>query len=223
MLARHDVAGHGTKRDRELVEVVDLRRPQRLARDDHVDDLALHEPDGQLELAVVETRLLIDEKRIVVALAPERLQLARRDVQERRLPLEAVDEVLEVRDAHAGDVESADDGADARARDVVDRHSQLLERLQHADVRAAARAAAGQHETDLRSRARRTDRRLRRLRERGSGRRARHCERDGKPQALSEASSHDAVPRSARFAWGCMMPERPGGDPVAASTIMRAR
>ena len=35
---------------------VDLRRAQRLARDDHVDDLALHEPDRQLELAVVQTR-----------------------------------------------------------------------------------------------------------------------------------------------------------------------
>ncbi len=85
-LARHDIAGHGAERDRELVEVVDLRRPQRLARDDHVDDLALHEPERQLELAVVEPGLLIDEERVVVALAPERLQLARRDVEERRSP-----------------------------------------------------------------------------------------------------------------------------------------
>ena len=52
-LARHEVAGHGAKRNRELVEVVDLRRAQGLARDDHVDDLTLHEPYGQLELAVV--------------------------------------------------------------------------------------------------------------------------------------------------------------------------
>ena len=80
-LARHDVGGHGAERDRELVEVVDLRRAQRLERDDHVDDLALHEPDGSLNPPAFKPGLLTDEERVVVALAPERLQLARRDVQ----------------------------------------------------------------------------------------------------------------------------------------------
>ena len=56
---------------------------------------------------------------------------------------------------HARGIEPADDGAHAGARDGVDRDAQLLERLQHADVREPARAAAGQHEPDARPRGRR--------------------------------------------------------------------
>ena len=141
-LARHDVAGDGAERDRELIEALHLRGPQRLARDDHVDDLTLHEADRQLELAVVQARLLVDEEEIVVALAAKRLQLPRHRVQERGFPLEALDELLELRDAHSRDVETTDDCADAGTGHVVDGHAQLLERLQDPDVSAAARAAA---------------------------------------------------------------------------------
>ena len=100
-------------------------------------------PTGNSNSPSFKTRLLVDEKRVVVALTPERFELPRRHVQERRLPLEALDQLLELGDAHAGDVEAADDGADAGTRDPIDGHAQLLERLEHADVRAAACTAAG--------------------------------------------------------------------------------
>ena len=47
-------------------------------------------------------------------------------------------------------IQPADDRADARAGDVVDRDVHFFERLEHADMRHAARAAAAQHEADLR-------------------------------------------------------------------------
>jgi hypothetical protein len=136
--------------------------------------LALHEPGRQLELAVVETGLLVDEERVIVALASKRFQLARRDVQESLFPFEAFDELFEVRDAHARDVEPAHRGANARAGKVIHGHTQLFERLQYSDVRAAARAATRQYETDLRPRLRHTD--GRRLRERSARHRARQNE-----------------------------------------------
>ena len=50
-----------------------------------------------------------------------------------------------------GGVAGADQRAHAGARDAVDRHAHLLEHLEHADVRAALRAAAGEHEPDTRA------------------------------------------------------------------------
>ena len=48
----------------------------------------------------------------------------------------------------AGGDAGADDRADAGAADEVDRHAGLAQRAHHADVREAARAAAGEHEAD---------------------------------------------------------------------------
>jgi hypothetical protein len=52
--------------------------------------------------------------------------------------------------AHATGVEPADNGAHAGAGDCIDRHVQPVERLEHANVRGATCAAAGQHEPDAR-------------------------------------------------------------------------
>src|SRR5512143_2050613 len=68
MLARSDVAGHGAERNQQPIEVVHLRRAQRLARQDRVDDLTLHEAHGQTKLAADEPGLLVDEEQVVVAL-----------------------------------------------------------------------------------------------------------------------------------------------------------
>ena len=45
-----------------------------------------------------------------------------------------------------------DDAAHAGAADIIERHARLLQRLQHADMGKAARAAARQHDVDRRAR-----------------------------------------------------------------------
>ena len=169
----------------------------RLARQHHVDDLALNEADRQLELAAIEARLLIDQIQIVVALAVIRLQLARRDVQERRFPLEALDQLLHLRDRHAGDVEAAHDRADAGAGDFVDRHAQLRQRLQDADVRAAACAAAREREPYRRPAVRGMRRRI--VGRGGLRRRVRRRQRRGEQQRERRAAAQ-AAPASGRVA-----------------------
>ena len=52
-------------------------------------------------------------------------------------------------DRHAARVRAATSCAHAGPGDAVDRHAQLLEHLEDADVRGAARAAAGQDEATL--------------------------------------------------------------------------
>ena len=49
-----------------------------------------------------------------------------------------------------GRIGAGNQGAHAGAGDAVDRHAQFLEHFEDADVRRAARAAATQHEADLR-------------------------------------------------------------------------
>ena len=52
--------------------------------------------------------------------------------------------------AEAARVQTADHGAHAGAGNRIDRNVQLLEDLEHADVRRTARTAAGEHEADAR-------------------------------------------------------------------------
>ena len=80
---------------------------------------------------------------------------ARGTVAERGIPVNAAHHRVDLVRRHARGIETADHGAHAGARDGVDRDAQLLERLQHADMREPARAAAGQHEPDARPRGRR--------------------------------------------------------------------
>src|SRR5512143_2547919 len=146
--------------------------------------------------AADEPGLLVDEEQVVVALAPERLQLPRRGVQERALPLEARDELLQLRNRHAGGIEAADDRADAGARQIVDGDVQLLERLQHADVRAAARAATGQREPDRAPVLRPGLRGSPALRERSRPRdRQQHRQYESELQTRRAASVHRVAPR----------------------------
>ena len=50
----------------------------------------------------------------------------------------------------AAGIQPADHRAHAGAGDRIDRHVQLIEHLEHADVRRAARAAAREHQSDAR-------------------------------------------------------------------------
>ena len=67
------------------------------------------------------------------------------------LPVDAGHEFLELGRRQARRVTGADQRAHAGAGDAVDRHMQLLEHLEHADMCAALGAAAGQHEPDARA------------------------------------------------------------------------
>ena len=66
------------------------------------------------------------------------------------VPLDANQELLELCCRYPRRVAGAYQRAHAGARDAVDRHVELLQDLQHADMRATLCAATGQHEADPR-------------------------------------------------------------------------
>src|SRR5579885_861190 len=69
-------------------------------------------------------------------------------VAQRPVPVDRLDESVDLVPRHAGCVESSDQPAHAGASDVVDRYVVLLKPPQHPDVGQAERAAALQHEAD---------------------------------------------------------------------------
>src|SRR6185369_11496877 len=88
------------------------------------------------------------EEVLVFLLATERELGTRRAILERILPVERAHDALDVGRGKTGGIEAADDGAHAGARDRVDGHVQLVQHLQHADMRRAARPPTGKHEAD---------------------------------------------------------------------------
>ena len=105
-------------------------------------------PFGQQEVSAAQAERKFHEEVLVLLLATKRELGARWTILERVLPVERAHDALDVVRGEPGGIEAADDGAHAGARDRVDRDVQLIEHLQHADMRGAARAAAGEHKAD---------------------------------------------------------------------------
>ena len=97
--------------------------------------------DAELELVAVRGTgtLLLDGFEIAAALAADH-----------PLPVDGNEEFFELVGRNPGGITAADERAHAGAGDAIDRHAQLFQHLQHADVRAALRATAREHETDAR-------------------------------------------------------------------------
>ena len=148
--------------------------------DRHAGDHAL----GQCE-AVLDAEFRLEQRLVVVDLAPHRDLLARRRVAEDRVPVGREHRLLHLLRRASRRKCSADDGAHARAGDTADRNPHLFEHLQHADMGDAARAAARQRKADPRLRCRCT------ARDRRDRRRRARCRRCRCPLALGTGSRHN--------------------------------
>lgn len=149
-LAGDDVGGHRPERDRQAQKsstssTASVSRRKMLS----IETPAIS-PFGRCS-PWRSTQLPVDETAVVLGLAPHRHLGAGRRVVEDVAPVRRRDQALHPRDRRSGRVRAADDRPHARARDAVDRHAQVLEDLEHADVRRAARAAAGECERDARA------------------------------------------------------------------------
>ncbi len=149
-LAVLDVRGDGPIGNRQLVEVAHGAHVEREAAQGLSELLTLDESLGQDELAVLEPERKAHEERLIVLLAPEGHFLPGGAIGERVLPVDRAERLFDLARGQARGVQAADNGAHAGAGDGVDRHAQLLEHLQHADVSSATRAAAAQHQADAR-------------------------------------------------------------------------
>src|SRR6202008_4613610 len=88
---------------------------------------------------------------LILLLAPQIEVLAGRTVTEGILPVDRGHDLLDVARREAARVEPADPRAQAGAGDRIDRYVHLLEHFEDADMGGAARAAAGEHQTDPRT------------------------------------------------------------------------
>ncbi len=125
--------------------------------DRHAGDHALRQRE-----AVLDAELGLEQRHVVVDLAPDRDLLARRRVAEDRVPVGREHRLLHLLRRASRRKCSADDGAHARAGDTADRNPHLFEHLQHADMGDAARTTARKRKPDPRRGRRRRDRPFRR-------------------------------------------------------------
>ncbi len=146
LLAVADVGGDRAERNRQLVEVGELRRRQQQPAQQKLQLLALHEPARQRDAAVLESQFDAAEKAQLVFLAPHRQFFARGIVAEHVLPVDALEHGVDRVGVVARGIQAAGDRAHRRAGDAVDRNAFAFEHLEHADMRRAARAAAAEHE-----------------------------------------------------------------------------
>ncbi|HEY5324824.1 MAG TPA: hypothetical protein VIK58_18505, partial [Caldimonas sp.] len=100
----------------------------------------------QRDSAPVEAGLDREELLEIVELAPDHLVLARRILVEQGPRGDLRQRLLHLRRGQPGRIRAADDRTHARSGHAVDRHLQLLQHLDDADMGGAARAAAGQDE-----------------------------------------------------------------------------
>ncbi|MCY1217734.1 hypothetical protein D9M72_296590 [compost metagenome] len=150
--AGDQVGGDGAVRDRQLVEVAVAGRARQLAQHRfqlHARDRAL----GQQQPARLHADLGREQVGEVILLAADGQVLARRAFLEQLFGAQPADQPLHLGGRHAGGIGAAHQRAHAGACDAVHRHAQVLEHLEHADMRGAARTAAGQHQADARTRA----------------------------------------------------------------------
>ena len=89
---------------------------------------------------------MLDEKVAVVLFAPERDVLAQRIVAQGGLPIQFQGNLLDLRRAVSGRVQSADHRTHAGTGDGMDRDIACLELLEHTDVGQPPGAAAGQYQ-----------------------------------------------------------------------------
>ncbi len=148
-LAGDHVGRHRAKRDRQAVEIADRRRPCSVSSCRKSSRLP---PDSApWKPRISPSRKPISSgsgNRVSRCLSRKLSSRARRRIGEQRRPVDRGDDFLHRRRRHAARVEAADDRAHRRRGDVVDRNAQFVQHLEHADVRDAARAAAGEHEAD---------------------------------------------------------------------------
>ena len=151
-VARLEVGGHGTERCRQLVEVAHRSHRQRALAQRLGQTLTADQGLRQPETAGLDAEREVDEEVPVLALATEAAAIARARFAERVAPLVREHERLDLGGAEAAGIKTAHHRAHAGAGDRVDADALRLEHLQHADVRASARTAAGEHEAHPRPR-----------------------------------------------------------------------
>ncbi len=164
-----DVRRHRAERNGQLREALDVPRLLGQVAQKALDVDAGHDPLRQQDRPALEAELGREEIPVVVLLATGRDLGARRAVGEHLVPVGLLDDLLHLGRRRARGERAADHRPHARAGDAVHRNAELVEHLEHADVRGAARAAAGEREADARA-LRRVGRRALRV---GRGR----CER----------------------------------------------
>ena len=146
--AAFQIRSDRAKRRRQPVEIRSVVERQRQLAQRLLQFLALDQPLRQQDLAVLQTQRQAHQEVTIVLLAPEREIAPRRRVAKSLLPVDRAHGFVDVVRTHAAGIQTADHGAHAGARDAIDGYLELFENFEHADVRHAARAAAGEHQAD---------------------------------------------------------------------------
>ena len=147
-LAGLDVGRDRVERDRKLLEVVDPRGGQGRGREEEARAFCRRPEPGGIVNPPSSRPPAPGHRGSRLPCGGTSASWPRRVVVEDVDPVGRADDLLQLRGAVAGRVEAADDRAHGRARDAVDRDPKLLEHLEDADVRSAARAAASEGEAD---------------------------------------------------------------------------
>ena len=137
---------------RQVIEVTHQCHRQRQLSQRLIQFLALHEALRNNQPLALQSERQIDQVFAVLLLTLKSQLGARRPIAKCRLPVQRGHRLLDLHAREAARVESADNGAHARAGDRIDGHVQAIEHLEHADVGRAARATTGKHEPDARPR-----------------------------------------------------------------------
>ena len=150
-VAGDHVGRHGPVGDRELVEILDEPGARHVGAQQVVDGARVGKAGGRDDRAVAvpefERRVGLRRQSFLL----DRLERPAARAADDLLPVDSDDEFLDFRGGLARRVTAADQRAHARTGDAVDRHVQLLEDLQYADMGPALGATAGQHEANARS------------------------------------------------------------------------
>ena len=118
--AGDQVGGHRAKWRRQQVKVGAVAERQRELAQRLLQLLALNEPLGQENLAVLQAERQTHQKIPVILLAPEGQVAARRRIAERLLPIDRAHRRLNLCGGHAAGIQATDDGAHAGAGNAVD-------------------------------------------------------------------------------------------------------
>ena len=119
-----------------------MRYRQRETPQSLIESLTLDEPLGEQHLAATQAERKLDQEVLILLLATQGEILTGRAVAKRILPVQGGHDRLDLSWTQTARIKPAHDGAHAGAGDRIDRHVHLLQHLQHADVRRAARTAA---------------------------------------------------------------------------------
>jgi hypothetical protein len=147
-LAAENVGGDRAKRNRQVVEVVDLpRRCEQLAQQDQ-QLLALYQPLRRDDAAIAITDLVVEQEFQVLVLAPHVQFLARRIVGEHFLPVDLAEDAFDFLGTVSGRVHAADDGALCWCRQPCRSECARVSSTLSTPMCAAASATAAEHESD---------------------------------------------------------------------------